>query len=80
MTRKQRAGRWTAAGFLMLFVAATGSASTPTDADLQQEIEHRLEDRPRRTPSASSSSSASEAFPVDRPKRKAPAGGIGWPD
>ena len=42
MTRKQRAGRWTAAGFLMLFVAATGSASTPTDADLQQEIEHRL--------------------------------------
>lgn len=42
MTRKRRAGRSTAAGFLTLFIAATGSASTPTEADLQQEVEHRL--------------------------------------
>ena len=42
MTPQQRAGRWTAAGFLMMFIAATGSASTLTDTDLKREVENRL--------------------------------------
>ena len=61
------------------FVLGIGDAADTTTAALAR-IEHRLDDRPRRTPGASSASSASEAFPVDRPDRKAPDGGIGWPD
>ena len=42
MTREQRARRWTAAGFLMMFIASTASASTPTGDDLKREVENRL--------------------------------------
>ena len=42
MRREQRVGRWTAALFLMMCVATTGSASTLTHDDLRREVQNRL--------------------------------------
>ncbi len=42
MPREHVAGRWTTAGFLMLFLAASASAGTATGGDLARAVKNRL--------------------------------------